>query len=102
MYLSFGSVTRQAILIVRRFLRPIKRTASAVGLWTRGGELDNYLSKCRGVIHIGANRAQERDKYQSLGLAVVWIEAIPFLYQSILKDLACYRNQLVIQALITD
>jgi FkbM family methyltransferase len=92
----------QLLSVARRHLRPITRGARRIALWSRGGDLDNYLAKCRGVIHVGANRAQERDKYASHSLRVVWIEAIPSLYQAIVGILGSYSKQSVIQALVTD
>ena len=68
----------------------------------RGGSIDKFLTQCRGVIHIGANRAQERHKYAAQGLSVVWIEAIPSLCNAILGDIAQYDKQRLIQALIMD
>jgi FkbM family methyltransferase len=93
---------KSIIAEARRHLRPVKRIAQKVGLWSRGGDLDRYLVDFRGVIHVGANRAQEKDKYASHSLRVVWVEAIPSLHQAIVRDLSNYKNQRAIQALITD
>jgi len=38
---------------------------------------DFYLKKIKGVIHIGANEGQERDKYKKYSLSVVWVEPLP-------------------------
>lgn len=101
---SMGSVTawRLAISSARRYLRPVKRAAGAIGLWARGGSIDKFLAECHGVIHIGANRAQERYKYAAHGLSVVWIEAIPSLCDDILSNIAQFEKQRLIQALIVD
>jgi len=55
-----------------------------------------------GVMHIGANHGQERDYYERQGLPVLWIEAIPSVYESLCRNIEGYPNQRAIQALLTD
>jgi FkbM family methyltransferase len=87
--------------ILRRSLRQLKRA------WGRAqkrvfGDFQDYLSHCQGVIHVGANTGQERETYVQRGLRVVWIEPIPDVYQTLVKNIADYENQVAINALITD
>ena len=36
-----------------------------------------YLKNISGIIHIGANEGQEREKYKKYSLSVIWVEPIP-------------------------
>ncbi len=63
---------------------------------------DRFLRRVSGVIHVGANNGQEADKYDALGLRVVWIEAIPEVFKELEANIAPYPRQLAIQALVTD
>jgi 2-O-methyltransferase len=67
-----------------------------------GSDLCDYLGDCRGVIHVGANEGQERELYASRGLAVVWIEPIPQVYEQLVLNIFPFRNQRAIKALVTD
>ena len=55
--------------------------------------VDSFLSKVPGVIHVGANTGQERDKYASLGLNVVWVEPIPAVFEVLLSNISGIANQ---------
>lgn len=81
------------------FLRSAYRQARArYKMWKE----PDFLAGCRGVIHVGANAGQERDRYDVLGLKVVWIEPIPAVFAQLRRNIAGRPNQLAIQALITD
>ncbi len=60
------------------------------------------LKSISGIVHVGANRGQERDKYDKYDLDVLWIEPIPELFDQLTKNIASYKKQKAIQALITD
>jgi FkbM family methyltransferase len=71
------------------------------------GRFDNFLKKTPGggVIHIGANSAQERDHYTKLGIKnVIWIEADPNLFKIAKKNILNekYINQKIYNYLVTD
>jgi len=69
------------------------------------GELDKLfdcLKCCSSIVHIGANGGQERELYQRYGLVVVWIEAIPAVYEELVRNIQPYPNQAAVQALLTD
>lgn len=68
----------------------------------RGRDPDGFLENTNGVIHIGANEGQEREQYASLGLPVIWIEAIPDVFELLERNLAAFPNQRAIEALVTD
>ena len=63
---------------------------------------DRFLQQVSGVIHVGANTGQERDLYQHHGLRVVWIEAIPEVFGTLLTNIQGYPNQVALQYLVTD
>lgn len=56
----------------------------------------------KGVIHIGASRGQERQMYDSYGLNVIWIEALPDVYAELSTNIAEFPKQIALNALITD
>lgn len=63
---------------------------------------DAFLNLCKGIVHVGANSGQERDTYASYGLKVVWIEPIPEVFAELEANLEGYKDQVAIQALLTD
>ncbi|MFA6961810.1 MAG: FkbM family methyltransferase [Opitutaceae bacterium] len=65
-------------------------------------DLDFFLCRVKGVTHIGANRGQERDLYDSYGLKVLWIEALPDAYNDLSKHLSGHPDQLALEALVLD
>lgn len=66
-------------------------------------EPNNFLTNCRGLIHVGANDgSRECHLYAEHGLKVVWIEPIPEAFQKLVKNIRDLPNQQAINALITD
>jgi FkbM family methyltransferase len=63
---------------------------------------DRFFKSVTGIIHVGANTGQERDRYLDLGLAVLWIEPVPEIFQELKMNLAGYAGQSALQGLITD
>src|SRR5262249_21344581 len=55
-----------------------------------------------GIIHIGANTGQERGLYAKLQLDVVWVEAIPSVFDQLRANLAEFPKQHAYQYLLTD
>jgi hypothetical protein len=51
------------------------------------------LAKAKGVLHLGAHKGQEADIYQWLGKKVIWIEAIPEIFDKLKDNLYFYNNQ---------
>jgi FkbM family methyltransferase len=62
----------------------------------------SFLTKVSGLIHVGANIGQERDLYHSYGVAVVWVEPIPDVFDQLVKNIAKCPGQRAIRALLTD
>ena len=54
------------------------------------------------VVHIGASNGQERHLYKMLDLSVLWVEAIPSVYQDLLRNTKNFNNQDVILALLSE
>lgn len=51
------------------------------------------LAKAKGVLHLGAHKGQEADIYQWFGKKVIWIEAIPKIFDQLKDNLYFYKNQ---------
>ena len=60
----------------------------------------NLILQSKGILHIGASFGQEADFYQSLNAKVLWIEAIPWVYEELLLKSTRFQNQFVINALL--
>lgn len=60
------------------------------------------LKTISGIVHVGANRGQEIDKYAEFDLDVVWVEPIPEVFEQLTHNLKGHQKQKAFQALITD
>ncbi len=65
-------------------------------------EFDAILRKSHGVLHVGANMAQEAQFYARLGLKVVWLEAMPEFAAQCAQRISGLPNQHVLEALVSD
>jgi FkbM family methyltransferase len=63
---------------------------------------DRFLRKVTGVIHVGANTGQERERYARRGLAVLWIEPIPDVFATLRANLRGFDRQRALEYLVTD
>lgn len=61
---------------------------------------DRFLKGGRGVIHVGANKGQERSLYASYGLKVAWVEPIPDIFAELQSNLAGFPDQTAYNNLI--
>lgn len=65
-----------------------------------------YNIQSKGILHLGASTGQEAPKYKELGIdRVIWVEAIPDVYQQLLKhlrDIGCEEGASCINACISD
>ncbi len=56
-----------------------------------------------GILHVGANSGQEAETYHSNGVKkVVWIEALPDVYEKLLWNISKYPNQIGVKACVSD
>lgn len=60
------------------------------------------LKLSKGIVHIGASKGQEADFYARFNKPVVWIEALPQLFEALEERVTKYPNQQGINALVTD
>lgn len=86
--------------IAKRAVVPFRQASRY--LQSRADDRTTYLRFCVGLIHVGANAGQERNRYQRLGLNVLWVEPIPQVYAELVANLAGFPNQSSLQALVTD
>jgi FkbM family methyltransferase len=96
-----GAFISMIYRMLRRALRPVKRLAKKLDVLLFG-ELHDYLDKCRGVIHVGANVGQERNLYADRGLAILWIEPIPNVFATLVDNIREEPRQRAINALLLD
>jgi FkbM family methyltransferase len=61
-----------------------------------------YNNFKKGIIHIGAHKGEEREYYKNIGLNVLWIEAIPSVFEKLEKNIKGYEKQECINQLISD
>ena len=65
-------------------------------------DMSEFLKDARGIIHVGANKGQERHLYDALGLNVIWIEPIPAICKKLRKNVRFLPKQKVLEALLLD
>jgi len=76
--------------------RVVRRVANIVD------PIDAFLRQAKGVIHVGANDGGEREEYHRCGLAVLWVEAIPAVFEKLSRNIKPYPLQRAVSALLTD
>lgn len=62
--------------------------------------LRQYLTRARGVLHLGAHLGHEAAKYQQFNKPVIWVEAIPSVCVELSNRLAGFSNQRAFCALL--
>jgi FkbM family methyltransferase len=62
-----------------------------------------YKMNIKGAIHLGANMGQEAELYDSLfNGEVIWVEALPFVFDKLRENIAKYPKQTAIKACLSD
>ena len=61
-----------------------------------------FLKKISGIIHVGANEGQEREKYKNNSLEVLWIEPIPEVFDQLKINIKNYKKQKALRYLLLD
>jgi FkbM family methyltransferase len=61
-----------------------------------------YLKQVTGVIHVGANVGQERERYARYKLKVLWIEPLSDVFEQLCKNIKSFPDQAAVNYLITD
>lgn len=65
--------------------------------------MDKYRIKSKGILHCGANRAQELQSYLDNGIEeVIWVEAIPEIYKDLCEIVKPYPKQIALNACVSD
>jgi FkbM family methyltransferase len=77
--------------IGRRLLRSVARPRA-----------HRTMTTLKGVIHVGANTGQERDEYARLGLKVLWIEPVPWIFEKLKSAIAACPGQRALAYLALD
>ncbi len=67
-----------------------------------GHASENFYQDISGLIHVGANYGQEAKAYNKLELDVLWVEAIPEIYDSLQDVIHDFEKQKAVAALVTD
>jgi FkbM family methyltransferase len=68
-----------------------------------GKILTKYNLKPKGILHIGASTGQEAQEYKRCGITdVVFVEAIPFVFEELKRNLQPYSRMIAINACVTD
>jgi FkbM family methyltransferase len=62
----------------------------------------SFVKRAGGVLHIGAHKGQEAKFYDRQSASVLWVEAIPEVYEILNKQIANFSNQKAILALLGD
>ena len=62
----------------------------------------SFVERTGGVLHIGAHKGQEANFYDRHSASVLWVEAIPEVYEILNKHIASFSNQRAILALLGD
>jgi FkbM family methyltransferase len=64
------------------------------------GDVDSFLSKSKGIIHIGASEGQERTQYAAHDLPVIWVEPIPEIFARLKENIRPFEDQRAFQYLV--
>jgi len=95
MNISFHNIVdRIELLLFYKVIKPINKRFKKRRL--------KFLNNVSGLIHVGANTGQERERYDKFDLDVLWVEPIPAVFEQLQKNIKTYKRQQAIQALITD
>lgn len=66
------------------------------------GPIPEYLQNSHGILHIGANHGGEQRLYDRADLDVIWVEAIPQVFQKLTANIAMYPRQRPLNYLLSD
>jgi FkbM family methyltransferase len=62
----------------------------------------NCINNASGILHLGAHRGTEAEVYNWFGKNVIWVEALPEIFDELIDNLYFYKNQKCFLALLTD
>jgi FkbM family methyltransferase len=61
---------------------------------------NEFIKKSKGILHIGAHLGQEGKRYFQYGIKVLWVEAIPTVYEKLRVNIGGFPNQEAVCALL--
>lgn len=65
--------------------------------------INKYEFKPKGILHLGGSYAQESDAYNQVGIdEVLWVEAIPDVFEQLKRNVSKYPNNKCFNACIGD
>lgn len=65
--------------------------------------VNKYKLDIKGVLHLGASTGQERKEYDNYCKGdVIWVEAIPSVYEELARNIAPYDKQIAINACLSN
>lgn len=62
----------------------------------------SFVERAGGVLHIGAHKGQEANFYDRQSASVLWVEAIPEVYEILSLQISSFSNQKAMLALLGD
>ena len=65
-------------------------------------QVNSFLRRVSGIIHVGANSGQERESYDLHRLRVFWVEPIPELFNELQENIRQYPRQRAANYLVSD
>jgi len=71
-------------------------------MWEPPFELRKHYLKSRGILHLGGYKGVEGLYYNTIKKPVLWVEALPPLYNQLVKNIENCSNQIALQALLMD
>ena len=60
------------------------------------------INNAKGILHLGAHKGTEAEVYNWFGKKVIWIEAIPYIYDQLRENIYSYKNQKAYCVLLGD
>jgi FkbM family methyltransferase len=63
---------------------------------------NRFLKHARGVVHIGAHEGQEAGLYAERGLPVLWVEALPDVFEKLERNIKPYYGQIALNKCLAD
>lgn len=71
-------------------------------LQCRDRAMQHAMLRANGVLHLGAHKGLEAPKYEVLGRSVLWVEALPDIFETLKANLEPYPNQNCVNHVVSD
>ena len=60
------------------------------------------MKRSSGILHLGAHKGHEAKEYEAVGKKVVWVEALPTIYEKLVKNIEKFTDQKALCSLLGD